>query len=161
MRKRAGLILKIGCYVLAALVIYQLASRVARWRRVSVTIPELPTLSDAQAKGTNTATASAKGTNAVITAAGTNVVSSTNLAGTNAAKSLVQSETNSAPRTGEVKTNITVAANPRPEPEKDIVPSTPVSPEKSSNRVQVVSGTNIQAMLAAGTNSSAPRPSEP
>jgi hypothetical protein len=180
MRERAGLILKIACCGLAALVLLQLGSVVVRLTRASVTIPQLPTLSDDQsAKGTNapaarTNTASAaasvaKGTNKSPVASATNSVSgSTNFAGTNESpgSALVRSETNSAPgaepvKPGSMKAEMNLPSHPRSElAQGTVTMSVPsASTEKSSNLVRVLAGTNEQLLAAmASTNATARRP---
>lgn len=91
MRERMGLILKLACYVLAALLVYQLAKTALRLNPLSrVTIPALPTL--------------ASETNAPAVGASSNVLarSTTNASGTNvvAVKAAKESGTNGVASTG-------------------------------------------------------------
>src|SRR5690349_10111930 len=135
MRERLGLILKIACYGLAALLLFNLSGVVLRLTRASVTIPALPTLSDdSSAKGTNAApangtnlaaaaAASTRGTNKSPVASSTNSVSSTNVAGTNVslASISIRSETSSTVTNlvkAETKAEVNLPFRPRAELEQ-------------------------------------------
>src|SRR5262245_28087755 len=88
MRERLDQILKIACFALAALVVFQGARAVVRNNPFSrVSVPEVPTLAaatNAPAAGTNVS--AMNGTNATKAANRTNAMSGTNVvSGTNAA----------------------------------------------------------------------------
>jgi hypothetical protein len=177
MRERLGLIVKLACYGLVALLVFNLSGVVLRLTRASVTIPALPALSDdSSAKGTNAApaagtnlaaanAAATRGTNKSPVASSTNLVSSTNVVGTNVslANVSIRSETKSTATNlakADTKAEVHLPTRPRAELEQGTVTmSVPSMTEKGSNAVRVLTGTNEQSIVAiAGTNAGPRRP---
>jgi hypothetical protein len=118
LRERAEPILKIVCFLLAALVIFQLAGIVVRWNPFrGVVVPALPTLTAntnspaVGARATNLAVAAGKGTNGAPLSPGTNLVA----AGANSNSMLqnmpANTGSNSALQVMALKTNANAESN--------------------------------------------------
>jgi hypothetical protein len=154
--KRAELALRIVCYILAALVVWQLAGVVVRWNPFhGVTVPELPALTAATnspaagAPGTHLAVTPIKGTNGLAHPVSTNPPPALATANTNPPLQpmLAGNKTNSIVRTEPAAILSTNAAG-----SASTNASTNIIPRLAAK----ASGTNTTSMVVATNNSTGP-----
>jgi hypothetical protein len=155
LRERAEPILKIVCFLLAALVIFQLAGIVVRWNPFrGVVVPALPTLTAntnspaVGARATNLAVAAGKGTNGAPLSPGTNLVA----AGANSSSILqnvpANAGANSALQVMALKTNAAAESNAfTPWAKKISGTNASAAAKMAVNAVNILTAPNV-----AGTN---------